>query len=149
MYYLMFYLMAESDLLPVLSLLAFLPQALLLLKTSFSFFRHLELVFFVNTAIFVTFNKVVTSQVIFSFPRFPFPIYRYCENIHSKNISFSQYFLWYLCILPLLSPYLSITKIETAVLTILWSGKHLKTTIPIIPSKDKPLRSSKIWLLLL
>ena len=64
-YYLMFYLMAESDWLPVLSMLAFLPQLLLLCKMSYSLFRHLELVFFVNTAIFVTFNKVVTSQVKF------------------------------------------------------------------------------------
>ena len=59
----MFYLMAESDLLPFLSLLAFLPQLVLLCKTSFSFFRHPEFVFFINTAVFVTFNKVVTSQV--------------------------------------------------------------------------------------
>jgi len=95
-YYLMFYLMAESDYLPLLSLLAFLPQALLLLKSSFSFFRHLEFVFFVNTAIFVTFNKVVTSQ----------------------------YFLWYLCLLPLLAPYLKIKRSESAVLTLLWSGNQ-------------------------
>jgi len=95
-YYLMFYLMAESDSLPILSLLAFLPQVLLTFKTSFSFFRHLELVFFLNTAIFVTFNKVVTSQ----------------------------YFLWYLCLLPLLAPYLTISRSETVVLTLLWSGNQ-------------------------
>lgn len=95
-YYLMFYLLAQSDYLPVLSLFAFLPQSLLLLKTSFSFYRHLELVFFVNTAIFVTFNKVVTSQ----------------------------YFLWYLCLLPLLTPYLKISKLESVVLALLWSGNQ-------------------------
>jgi len=95
-YYLMFYLMAESDLLPFLSLLAFLPQLVLLCKTSFSFFRHPEFVFFINTAVFVTFNKVVTSQ----------------------------YFLWYLCLLPLLLPYLLITRSETVVLTLLWSGNQ-------------------------
>jgi len=95
-YYLMFYLMAESPWLPILSLLAFLPQLLILCQMSVSLFRHLELVFFVNTAVFVTFNKVVTSQ----------------------------YFLWYLCLLPLLAPYLKISKTETVVLPLLWSGNQ-------------------------
>ena len=136
----MFYLMAESPWLPILSLLAFLPQLLILCKMSVSLFRNLELVFFVNTAVFVTFNKVVTSQVSWT------ECFVLTGGDNSTSIvlkfydffCFSQYFLWYLCLLPLLAPYLKISRTETVVLTLLWSGQFsCQLTLLVRPIDSK------------
>ncbi|XP_060600585.1 GPI mannosyltransferase 1-like [Ruditapes philippinarum] len=92
-YFYMLYQQSGADKSVVISLVSFIPQVLLLLVFSVKFYATPELVFFLNTFAFVTFNKVCTSQ----------------------------YFLWYLCLLPLLFPYLTkISLRKAAVLVILW-----------------------------
>jgi len=78
-------------------LTSFVPQMGLALGLGLLFGRtkeHLVFTWFLQTAVFVVFSKVCTSQ----------------------------YFLWYLLLLPLLIPRLSMSKTHTALCTFVWVG---------------------------
>ena len=92
-YFYMLYLTVEEDDAGI-NLLTFVPQALLVLALAWQFgtARDLPFCLFCQTVIFVTYNKVITSQ----------------------------YFLWYLCLLPLSLPRLNLTKKEVLFCAFIW-----------------------------
>jgi len=91
-YFYMLFVTSDSLLSRLISLMAFLPQLLLVVVTAIVLHQDIALCLFVQTCVFVTFNKVCTSQ----------------------------YFLWYLALLPLIVPYSKLNIYQAFVLSTLW-----------------------------
>ncbi|XP_069113706.1 GPI mannosyltransferase 1-like isoform X2 [Argopecten irradians] len=91
-YFYLIYLTAESPHSSLLALVVFLPQLVLLLTFSIKFYTDLPMCWFLITFVFVTYNKVCTSQ----------------------------YFLWYLCLLPVVLPSIYMSIKRGIALIVLW-----------------------------
>lgn len=91
-YFYMLYLTEMSEYRSIIGLLSFLPQLLLMVTFSIRYRQETALCWFLNTFVFVTFNKVCTSQ----------------------------YFLWYLSILPTVIPELKMSTSKAVVAGISW-----------------------------
>ncbi|XP_033755931.1 GPI mannosyltransferase 1-like [Pecten maximus] len=97
-YFYLIYLTTESPHSSVLALMVFIPQLILLVTFSIKFYSDLPLCWFLITFVFVTYNKVCTSQ----------------------------YFLWYLCLLPVVLPNLCMSvKREVALIALWFIGQGL------------------------
>jgi phosphatidylinositol glycan class M len=71
---------------------------------------------FIQTAIFVIFNKVCTSQVRAAFYLFVTWIDEYDVDVRI------QYFLWYILFLPLIIPRLSLSWLSSVKYLVCWMG---------------------------
>ena len=92
-YFYLLYLIEDTDLIaPYIGLITFIPQALFVVGFAYKFHSDLPFCFFIQTFMFVSFNKVCTSQ----------------------------YFLWYLAYLPILLPRLSLTAKKIFLIVFLW-----------------------------
>ncbi|KAK7114750.1 hypothetical protein V1264_000755 [Littorina saxatilis] len=91
-YFYMLYLTAGDETSFVIKFLTFFPQVLLLVAIAMRFHEDLPLSCFLCTFTFVMLNKVCTSQ----------------------------YFLWYLCLLPLLVPRLHMSWLKISITSSLW-----------------------------
>ena len=91
-YFYMLFVSQGSLLSRLISLMAFLPQFLLVLSTAVILHRDITMCLYIQTFVFVTFNKVCTSQ----------------------------YFLWYLALLPLVVPFTRLNLHQAFVLTSSW-----------------------------
>lgn len=96
-------------------LTSFVPQMVLALGTGLLFGRRKDdLIFawFVQTVVFVVFNKVCTSQVSQAV----------VQRLHCPHHRVSQYFLWYLTLLPLLIPNLHMSARRALLYIAVWVG---------------------------
>ena len=99
-YFYMLYLTMDASFSWIISLLAFLPQLLLVVVFGVKHYKDLPFCCFVQTFAFVTFNKVCTSQVI-HVKCLKAYFYSSPMLIEFVFVQF-QYFLWYLSLLPLI-----------------------------------------------
>lgn len=102
-YFYLLYIAADYHI-PGLNVATFGPQLILLIALGYKFCHRQDVPFamFTQTVAFVTFNKVVTSQ----------------------------YFLWYLLLLPLVVPRLVMTKQKAVILTVLWVAAQASWLLP-------------------
>uniref|UniRef100_A0A158Q7G2 GPI alpha-1,4-mannosyltransferase I, catalytic subunit n=1 Tax=Elaeophora elaphi TaxID=1147741 RepID=A0A158Q7G2_9BILA len=91
-FYLLYLAVSNTQLSRVISFCAFLPQAALIILFAFRFYDDLPFCWLITTAVFVSFNKVCTSQ----------------------------YFIWYICLLPIAQRSIEIPAMRAVYLIILW-----------------------------
>ena len=102
-YFYLLYIGADFHI-PGLSIATFGPQLILVVALGYKFSSRMDVPFalFTQTAVFVTFNKVITSQ----------------------------YFLWYLVLLPVIAPRLAMTWQKGVLLTVLWIAAQVSWLLP-------------------
>lgn len=93
-YFYLLYLFEKSSSLRWISLIAFIPQLVLVLLFSWKYRKDLNFCWFITTLAFVTFNKVCTSQ----------------------------YFVWYITFLPLILSKFNFSINQIAKMSTLWFG---------------------------
>ena len=106
---------------PGLGIACFAPQMMLVVAygVMYGSREHLALAMFAQTVVFVTFNKVVTSQ----------------------------YFMWYLVFVPVLCTQLSVSKRKGLTLLILWIGAQASWLLPAYLFEFKGIEVfTAIWL---
>uniref|UniRef100_A0A1I8EI93 GPI alpha-1,4-mannosyltransferase I, catalytic subunit n=1 Tax=Wuchereria bancrofti TaxID=6293 RepID=A0A1I8EI93_WUCBA len=92
-YFYLLYLAANNAQISwLISFCAFIPQVSLIIYLAFRFHDDLPFCWLITTAVFVSFNKVCTSQ----------------------------YFIWYICLLPIAQRSIEISTVEAVYLIILW-----------------------------
>eukprot|EP01134_Creolimax_fragrantissima_P000287 CFRG0287T1 len=103
-YFYPLYLTFGSPLAKAVGLLAFLPQVVLTLLIGATVFRDLPLAMFLQTFVFVMFNKVCTSQ----------------------------YFLWYICLLPLVMhpKATTLSAYDCLAMVVMWFGGQAMWLVP-------------------
>jgi len=102
-YFYMLYLTVDEEDIGI-SLLTFMPQVILMLAIAAKFGNHGDLPFclFCQTVVFVSYNKVITSQ----------------------------YFLWYLSLLPLSLSWLRFSKLEAFACLLIWLATQGSWLLP-------------------
>lgn len=102
-YFYLLYIGADFHI-PGLNIATFGPQLVLVIALGYKFSNRFDVPFalFTQTVVFVTFNKVVTSQ----------------------------YFLWYLILLPVVVPRLAMTWQKATLLTVLWLAAQASWLLP-------------------
>ena len=80
----MLHLSQHSTLLSLIGIVVFLPQLALIVFTGYTFSRHIELAVFLQTAVFATYNKVVTSQVSYCTSRGLYSITRIRPEVYPR-----------------------------------------------------------------
>ena len=92
-YFYLLYLIKDTDIIaPYIGLVTFIPQALFVLGFAYKFHSDLPFCFFMQTFMFVSFNKVCTSQ----------------------------YFLWYLAFFPIIIPRVKVSWYKGFLMGVLW-----------------------------
>ena len=143
-YFYMLYLIQDTWLSFPIGIIAFLPQVLLLIVASLWLHRDITFCCFVQTFMFVTFNKVCTSQVSqgwlnsgksLIWVNLPFQrrcVFAWCIH-RSPQVNggpggwtftclwlSQQYFLWYLCLLPLILPFSRLKLWDAVMMGTMW-----------------------------
>ncbi|VIO93395.1 mannosyltransferase, putative [Brugia malayi] len=91
-FYLLYLTANNAQISRLISFCAFIPQVSLIIYLAFRFHDDLPFCWLITTAVFVSFNKVCTSQ----------------------------YFIWYICLLPIAQRSIEISTVEAVYLIILW-----------------------------
>ncbi|VDK70080.1 unnamed protein product [Litomosoides sigmodontis] len=91
-FYLLYLASSDTQLSRLISFCAFVPQATLIIWLAFRFHDDLPFCWLITTAVFVSFNKVCTSQ----------------------------YFIWYICLLPVAQRTIEVSTTTAICLVMLW-----------------------------
>ncbi|CAG9535033.1 unnamed protein product [Cercopithifilaria johnstoni] len=91
-FYLLYLVANNTQLSRLISFCAFIPQTSLIIWLAFRFYDDLPFCWLITTAVFVSFNKVCTSQ----------------------------YFIWYICLLPIAQRSIEISTMAIIYIIILW-----------------------------
>ena len=126
MYFYMLYLTQGSWLSSLAGMVTFLPQFLLVQAAAVVLHQDPPFCCFIQTLIFVTFNKVCTSQVsclpVSLLASIHYKAGTPRSSLCSETFTYlsSQYFLWYLCFLPISLNQTCLQWAEAVTMATLW-----------------------------